>query len=218
VVWRRHALSLQSAGLTCGGKASGFLQAAEKPFPVVIPIPQSRERNLARRILKAARDSSSPIAEFVSSKKHLFHVSRLFPPAKSISRFLTAACPRAVATTLIGYNCSVLVSIEKCRKRQCSRLWRKLGFRPGTRTGLLPDAEPLAYGGLSPRGGVPWSSVYARLYGKEGQKGLLSPWPVPAPGNHEEASLMGRGMGKQGSWAIRIRKVVVSPRAGVYKC
>jgi len=32
----------------------------------------------------------------------------------------------------------------------------------------------------------PWSSVYAWLYGNESQKGLLSPWPVPEPGEYLE--------------------------------
>jgi putative transposase len=30
----------------------------------------------------------------------------------------------------------------------------------------------------------PWSSVYARLYGDPSPKGLLSPWPVPEPGEY----------------------------------
>jgi putative transposase len=32
----------------------------------------------------------------------------------------------------------------------------------------------------------PWSSVYARLYGNEVQKALLSPWPVAEPRNYLE--------------------------------
>jgi len=31
-----------------------------------------------------------------------------------------------------------------------------------------------------------WCSVFARLYGNEGQKALLSPWPVPEPGKYLE--------------------------------
>ena len=30
----------------------------------------------------------------------------------------------------------------------------------------------------------PWSSVYARLYGNEKQKKMLSPWPVAEPRNY----------------------------------
>ena len=47
--------------------------------------------------------------------------------------------------------------------------------RNAQRAGLVKRAEEW-----------PWCSVYARLYGKEGQKGLLSPWPVPEPGNYLE--------------------------------
>jgi putative transposase len=32
----------------------------------------------------------------------------------------------------------------------------------------------------------PWSSVYARLYGKEKQKEMLSPWPMAAPQHYRE--------------------------------
>jgi len=32
----------------------------------------------------------------------------------------------------------------------------------------------------------PWSSVHVRLYGNADQKGLLSAWPVPEPGNYVE--------------------------------
>jgi putative transposase len=47
--------------------------------------------------------------------------------------------------------------------------------RNAQRAGLVKRAEEW-----------PWSSVYARLYGNENQKGLLSPWPVPEPGKYLE--------------------------------
>jgi putative transposase len=42
--------------------------------------------------------------------------------------------------------------------------------RNAQRAGLVRKAEDW-----------PWSSVYARLYGNEKQKQLLSPWPVAEP-------------------------------------
>ncbi|MGA2609016.1 MAG: transposase [Terriglobia bacterium] len=47
--------------------------------------------------------------------------------------------------------------------------------RNARRAGLVKRAEAW-----------PWSSVYARLYGRGGPKGLLSPWPVPEPGHYLE--------------------------------
>jgi putative transposase len=47
--------------------------------------------------------------------------------------------------------------------------------RNARRAGLVKRAEEW-----------PWSSVYARLYGKEGAKRLLSPWPVPEPSHYLE--------------------------------
>jgi putative transposase len=45
--------------------------------------------------------------------------------------------------------------------------------RNAQRAGLVKKAEDW-----------PWSSVYARLYGSEKQRQLLSPWPVAAPKNY----------------------------------
>jgi len=42
--------------------------------------------------------------------------------------------------------------------------------RNAQRAGLVKKAEDW-----------PWSSAYARLYGKEDQKKLLSPWPIKEP-------------------------------------
>ena len=47
--------------------------------------------------------------------------------------------------------------------------------RNAQRAGLVKRAEEW-----------PWSSVYARRYGRAGPKGLLSRWPVPEPGNYLE--------------------------------
>jgi putative transposase len=47
--------------------------------------------------------------------------------------------------------------------------------RNAQRAGLVKRAEEW-----------PWCSVFARLYGNEGQKALLSPWPVPEPGKYLE--------------------------------
>ena len=45
--------------------------------------------------------------------------------------------------------------------------------RNAQRAGLVKRAEEW-----------PWSSVYARVHGKDSPKGLLSPWPVPEPGGY----------------------------------
>jgi len=47
--------------------------------------------------------------------------------------------------------------------------------RNARRAGLVKRAEEW-----------PWSSVYARLHGSDSPKGLLSPWPVPEPGEYLE--------------------------------
>jgi hypothetical protein len=48
-----------------------------------------------------------------------FHFPAFFPLAGSLSPCLAAAaCRRSLATTMIGYHWSVLVSREKCRRRR----------------------------------------------------------------------------------------------------
>jgi putative transposase len=95
--------------------------------------------------------------------------------------------------------------------------------RNARRAGLVKRAEEW-----------PWSSVYARLHGSDSPKGLLSPWPVPEPGeyleclNHSQPQGRGRndpkcnkkkqavrigGVGKRDSGAVRAGKHGEEPMA-----
>lgn len=56
--------------------------------------------------------------------------------------------------------------------------------------------------------------ILSRLYGNEGQKGLLSPWPVPEPGNYLE--WLNRSQPKEEVEKIRYAIKRSKPARGAY--